>query len=87
MPLLGLCLCLLWLGTAMMFRYSSLAALAAFGMAPVVTLLIGGDYQMTLTVLILAVVVWIRHHQNIRRLWHGEESKINLGGSKKKEAA
>ena len=87
MPLLGLCLCLIWLGTAMMFRYSSLAALTAFGVAPVVTLLIGGDYQMTLTVLILAAVVWIRHHQNIRRLWRGEEGKINLGGSKKKEAA
>lgn len=86
MPLLGLIVCLLWLGTAMIFRYSSLAALTAFGVSPVVTLLIGGDYQLTVTVMILAVTVWIRHHQNIRRLWRGEESKINLG-SKKKEAA
>ncbi|MDY0009746.1 MAG: glycerol-3-phosphate 1-O-acyltransferase PlsY [Bdellovibrionales bacterium] len=86
MPLLGLILCLVWLGTAMMFRYSSLAALVAFGVSPVVTLLISNNYQMTVTVFILAAVVWIRHHQNIRRLWRGEESKINLG-SKKKEAA
>lgn len=86
MPLLGLCLCLLWLGTAMIFRYSSLAALTAFGVSPVITLLLGGDYQMTLTMLILTVIIWARHHQNLRRLWRGEESKINLG-SKKKEAA
>ncbi len=86
MPLLGLIITLTWLGTAMIFRYSSLAALTAFGTAPVVTLLIGGDYQLTLTVMILAIIIWARHHQNIRRLWRGEESKINLG-SKKKEGA
>lgn len=87
MPLLGLCLCLIWLGTAMIFRYSSLAALTAFGTAPLVTLLIGGDYQLAVTVFILSATVWIRHHQNLRRLWRGEESKINLGGKKKEEAA
>ncbi|MDP2207111.1 MAG: glycerol-3-phosphate 1-O-acyltransferase PlsY [Alphaproteobacteria bacterium] len=86
MPLLGLCLCLIWLGTAMMFRYSSLAALTAFGVSPMVTLLLSGDYQLTLTVMILAITVWIRHHQNLRRLWKGEEGKINLGGSKKDAA-
>ncbi|MFN7114524.1 MAG: glycerol-3-phosphate 1-O-acyltransferase PlsY [Alphaproteobacteria bacterium] len=86
MPLLGLCLCLIWLGTAMIFRYSSLAALTAFGVSPMVTLLLSSSYQLTLTVMILAVTVWIRHHQNLRRLWRGEEGKINLGGSKKDAA-
>lgn len=86
MPFLGLLITLTWLGTAMIFRYSSLAALTAFGVAPVITLLIGGDYQMAMTVMILTIVIWARHHQNIRRLWRGEESKINLG-SKKKEGA
>jgi len=86
LPLLGLCLCLVWLGTAMIFRYSSLAALTAFGVSPVATLLLSGSYQLTLTVMILAVTIWIRHHQNLRRLWKGEESKINLGGSKKDAA-
>jgi acyl phosphate:glycerol-3-phosphate acyltransferase len=86
LPLLGLCLCLIWLGTAMMFRYSSLAALTAFGVSPVAAALLSGSYQLTLTVLLLAVAVWIRHHQNLRRLWRGEESKIALGGSKKDPA-
>lgn len=86
LPLLGLCLCLIWLGTAMIFRYSSLAALTAFGVSPVVALLLSSSYQLTVTVMILAVAVWIRHHENLRRLWRGEESRINLGGSRKDAA-
>lgn len=78
-PFLGVLVCLLWLGMAVMFQYSSLAALTAFAFAPFMTLWITASYQVTVTVFIIALFVWARHHENIRRLAKGEESKIKLG--------
>jgi glycerol-3-phosphate acyltransferase PlsY len=40
-----------------------------------------GDPQRTEFTIAMAVLVWIRHHENIRRLLRGEESKI--GASRK----
>nr|MDQ3818245.1 glycerol-3-phosphate acyltransferase [Acidobacteriota bacterium] len=42
-PLVGLVACLAWLGTAVLFRYSSLAALAAIGTRPLVALALGRE--------------------------------------------
>ena len=39
-----------------------------------------GDLQMVQLTGALALLVWARHHQNIRRLLTGRESKI--GGKK-----
>ena len=79
---LGLGVICLWLLTAMVFRYSSLAALAAFGFAPVLALMLSHQYQLTLVTLIISAIIWARHHENISRLAKGQESKINLGGKK-----
>lgn len=75
---LGLALIAVWLAVAYFSKYSSGGALAAFGFAPLLAGLITADYQITITVLIIAILVWIRHHENIRRLLNGTESKINL---------
>lgn len=82
--MLGAAVSLVWLGMAFLLRYSSVAALTAFGAAPVLTLLLTKDYQLTLTMLIVAIIVWIRHHENLARLWAGTETKI---GQKKDAAA
>lgn len=74
----GLVLCLIWLATAMISRYSSLSALAAFGLAPLVTGLLTADFQMIFVMLLISVMVWIRHRDNIRRLAAGTESKISF---------
>ena len=81
--LLGAAVCLIWLGIAVLLRYSSVAALTAFGAAPILTVLITKDYQLTITMLILALIIWARHHENLARLWKGTESKIG----KKKDAS
>jgi len=81
--MLGAAVCLVWLAMAFLLRYSSVAALTAFGAAPLLAVLITKDYQQTLTMLILAVIVWIRHRENLARLWAGTETKIG----RKKEAA
>ena len=64
-----------WLATAAVFRYSSLAALVALAAAPVYSLYFATP-QHAVMAGGLAVLAWIRHHENIRRLLKGEESKI-----------
>ena len=71
-----------WIAMAALFRISSLAALTAVATAPFYAVLI---FHRPLPIAILAagmaVLVWIRHDANIRRLIKGEEPRI--GGSKK----
>ena len=70
-----------WLIVAFLFRMSSLAALVAVALSPVVALLFGRPHAIALLALFMALLVYIRHSENIRRLMKGEEPKI--GGSKK----
>jgi glycerol-3-phosphate acyltransferase PlsY len=80
--MVGIGACLVWLLTAVLFRYSSLSALIAVAAAPFLALWLGTGPQAGLAAF-AAVLVWIRHRENIRRLLKGEEPKIG----RKKEAA
>ncbi len=73
--MVGLAACLTWLLVAVLFRYSSLSALLALALSPIFALAFG-DPRQAVFAGFLAVLVWIRHHQNIRRLLKGEEPKI-----------
>ena len=75
--------CLVWLVVALIFRYSSLAALIAVGAAPFLALGLGTMPQAWLAAF-AAILVWIRHKDNFRRLLKGEEPKI---GRKKQAPA
>lgn len=77
-PLLGAALVGVWLMTAGISQYSSLSALAAFGLAPLLASRITADFQVIAVVLVISLAVWARHHENLRRLAQGTESKINL---------
>jgi glycerol-3-phosphate acyltransferase PlsY len=81
----GLIACGVWLLTAVVLRYSSLAALLALAASPIAAWFLA-DRQVAGLALFLAVLVWLRHRENIGRLLKGEESKIRLGGSKGKAA-
>ncbi len=71
----GLMVIGIWLATAAVFRYSSLAALIAIGAAPVIfNIAFHGRYA--LPIVVIATLVYIRHFGNIQRLLAGEESKI-----------
>lgn len=67
-----------WLVFAQFARISSLASLAAFLAAPILALLLasGDVVKLALTV---AVLIFIRHHANIRRLLAGTEPRIGQG--------
>lgn len=74
----GLLVCLIWLLVALAFRYSSLAALISVAASPALMWWLAMPQQVELAVF-LAVLVWLRHIGNIRRMIRGEESRIRLG--------
>jgi glycerol-3-phosphate acyltransferase PlsY len=77
----GLLAAATWLAVAFLFRISSLAALAAVALAPLYVLFADRPRPIVLMALGMAVLVYLRHHENIRRLLKGEEPRI--GGAKK----
>ncbi len=81
-PYAGLAACAAWLITAKITKISSLSALVAVAIAPIMTLMLYGTSPAAICALI-TLLVWIRHKDNIKRLMKGEEPKI--GTKKKKE--
>ncbi|MBJ7576317.1 glycerol-3-phosphate 1-O-acyltransferase PlsY [Devosia sp. MC532] len=76
----GLIFCAVWLLLAYVRKISSLAALTAAGTAPILAYLFVGA-GLAIVVLILALLLFFQHRENIARLIKGTEPKI--GGSKK----
>ncbi|MEE9454754.1 MAG: glycerol-3-phosphate 1-O-acyltransferase PlsY [Paracoccaceae bacterium] len=71
----GLAACLTWLVIALIFRMSSLSALVASASTPIWLYFLGMPSALVLGVT-FAILVWIRHYENIMRLLTGTESKI-----------
>ncbi len=67
-----------WLVVAIVFRYSSLAALAACVVAPAFTYWLTDRIDATEVIGLISLLVILRHHANIGRLIRGQESKIRL---------
>lgn len=72
---LGLTACGLWLLAALIGRISSLSALIAAVLTPFVALWLDGP-RMALVTVLMAVLILIRHHANIRRILDGTEPRI-----------
>jgi glycerol-3-phosphate acyltransferase PlsY len=71
----GLACCATWAAAAALFRISSLSALIAAASAPI-WLMLFGEWGAVLLGIVLAALIWAKHHANIRRLLSGEEPKI-----------
>jgi glycerol-3-phosphate acyltransferase PlsY len=70
-----------WILMAFFFRISSLAALTAAVLAPLLALFVfDRPYPIALLSLFMALLIFVRHQENIRRLLKGEEPRI--GGKK-----
>lgn len=79
--LLGLCwatalaFCAIWLLVAFTTRYSSLSALIASLLTPLLLWWLGHP-QLALLFAVLTVLLWFKHRDNIRRLSAGSEGRI-----------
>jgi glycerol-3-phosphate acyltransferase PlsY len=71
----ALAFCLIWLATAVVSRYSSLAALVAALVTPIFLWWLG---QLALAALfgLMTVLLFYMHRENIKRLLAGSEGKI-----------
>jgi acyl phosphate:glycerol-3-phosphate acyltransferase len=73
-----------WIAMAALFRISSLAALTAAALAPIYVLFVfHRPYPIAVMALFMALLIYVRHKDNIGRLLKGEEPRIG----KKKDAA
>src|SRR5689334_13120591 len=83
----GLLAGLTWIAMAVIFRMSSLAALTAVALAPLYVFATDQEPISKLWLaLFMAILVYIRHIENIGRLLKGEEPRIG-GGAKTAEPA
>ncbi|GAM99762.1 acyl-phosphate:glycerol-3-phosphate O-acyltransferase PlsY [alpha proteobacterium U9-1i] len=84
---LGLAAGVVWLAVATMFRMSSLAALCAAAIAPVLALIAGFSWSEVIFTLVLAALIFWRHSANITRIRNGTEPKIGASKDKPAEAS
>ena len=78
-PHIGALICLIWLASAFLFRFSSLAAIISYLSAPLLFALISPPPLPVFTIIIsgiIAVLVIWRHRGNIKRLLSGAEPRI-----------
>lgn len=85
----GLIFAVLWLGTAFIARYSSLAALVATMGATIGAFVLDSDsmdnaHLIPVFMIVMTGLIWTRHHANIGRLLSGQETKIGHNGKTKK---
>jgi glycerol-3-phosphate acyltransferase PlsY len=67
---------LVWLGTAITFRYVSLASLMAALCVPIGALLLGYPRDAVVACAVAAVIIGYRHRDNIGRLLAGTERRL-----------
>ncbi|WP_296422611.1 glycerol-3-phosphate 1-O-acyltransferase PlsY [Yoonia sp.] len=78
---MGVAACGIWLVVALISRYSSLAALIAAGWTPVVMAFTGYGTTFLLAI-VLCLLMYARHWDNIKRLRAGTETKIGAKTAK-----
>ena len=87
-PIMALLTAAAWLATAMIFRFSSLAAIVSAILAPIIYIL-GGRYAwtssipMSIAISVMGLLLLYRHRANIARLLQGTEPKLGAKKSTK----
>ena len=76
-PLVGLSFILIWLFVAKVLNISSLSALVATLLTPLVFYFIEVDIEATGVITLICLWIFFTHRSNIKRLVSGEEGQIN----------
>jgi glycerol-3-phosphate acyltransferase PlsY len=69
-----------WIAMVVLLRISSLGALTAAALAPLYALALEAGEPVVILAVFMAVLIYLRHHENIGRLLKGQEPKV---GAKK----
>lgn len=77
----ALCAAIIWLASAFLTRMSSLSALLAALLTPFIALILG-QKAIAIMAAVLAIIIFIRHAENIGRIRAGTESKIGQKNNK-----
>jgi glycerol-3-phosphate acyltransferase PlsY len=72
--IMGLIVLAIWLGVFFIWRYSSLAAIVAASLSPVIGFFYKIDFYELIATSIIALILILRHVENIKRLIDGTES-------------
>ncbi|KRD56377.1 MULTISPECIES: glycerol-3-phosphate 1-O-acyltransferase PlsY [unclassified Ensifer] len=78
-PAMVLAFAVIWLAMAKISRYSSLSALVATAIIPVLLYAVGNE-KVALLFAAMTIISWVKHRANIQRLIAGTESKIGDKG-------
>lgn len=70
---------IIWLVVVLFTKYSSLGALVSFGLLPI-NISFFDDKEKLLTAILITILIFIQHKDNIQRLIKGTERKIGQRG-------
>lgn len=73
---MGLTIFGIWVAVFIIWRYSSLAAIIAASLSPVIGFFYGIDFYQLIASSIIALILILRHIDNIKRLINGTESSF-----------
>jgi glycerol-3-phosphate acyltransferase PlsY len=76
-PLAGLMTVLVWLATVAATRVSSVGALAAFALLPVLVAALGYPGEKLVFSVIISALLVVKHKDNIKRLLQGREGRVD----------
>ncbi len=68
----------IFFGVVLKWRFVSLGSLAAAALMPILIAILTESKPFVITSLIIAVLIWYRHQDNIRRLFAGSENRLTL---------
>jgi glycerol-3-phosphate acyltransferase PlsY len=83
--LTGLVVTGIWIAMALLFRISSLSALTAMLLAPLVFWYLQPEMSFVYATIVISVMLFWRHRTNIRDLLSGKEGRIRLGSKKEQD--
>ena len=80
---LALALCILvFVAVVRVWGYVSLGSLTAAALMPVLVFLLEGAGHKSYLALLIAVLIWVKHTENIRRLLNHQENRIRKKGGR-----